>query len=345
MIVNFISGKDLGGPKQSFILYSKALQKIYSPICSVIRKGALLKPLMDEQNIKTIELNYLRLNFWPFKYWAINKIKKQLKPLLPKIIFVHKALDLPLVVAALPKTKVIGVIHSFSASNIEYADALIAVSEKVKQFLINKNYKKPIYVIPNITVAEAFPSPKNKALPSVPVIGAMGVFRRTKGFHTLIKALFLLKKKNVPFQAVIAGKGKLYYYLQYLRWRYNLQDQLLLKSWIANKNKTAFLDSIDLYVLSSKLETFGMVIIEAMARKKRVIATKCGGPEEILTDAVNGYLIPKKNSLALANKLEHLIKNPQVSQDIPEKAYQSILNNYSLEVLTNHLQNLLRIYL
>lgn len=343
MLINFISGKDLGGPKQSFILYSKALQKIYSPISSVIRKGALLKQVMNDQNIDSIEIDYFRLNLWPFKNQAIKKIKKQLEPLNPKIIFVHKALDLPLVATALTNTKIIGIIHSFHAANIEYADALIAVSEQVKQFLINKNYSKPIYVIPNVTTVNS-PS-QSKALPLIPVIGAMGVFRRTKGFHTLIKALFLLKKKKIAFKAVIAGKGRLYYYLKYLKWKYHLQDQLLIRPWVLNNERDKFLDNIDLYILPSKSETFGMVVIEAMARRKRVIATKCGGPEEVITNNVDGYLITKQNSLVLANKLEGLIKNSQVSQHIPNNAYQTVINNYSMDTLIKSLKNLLNTYL
>lgn len=343
MIINFISGKDLGGPKQSFVLYSQALQQIHSPIFSILRKGALLKPVLNDQNIKSIEVNYFRSTLWPFKQKAIKEIKEKLIPLNAKVIFVHKALDLQLIATSLTNTKIIGVIHSFHAPNIEYADALIAVSEKVKQFLITKNYNKPIYVIPNITNTHL--PVHNKPLPLVPLIGAMGVFRRTKGFHTLIKALYLLKKKKVKFKAVIAGKGRLYYYLKYLQWKYNLQGQLNIRPWVTNKERLKFLDSIDLYVLSSKSETFGMVVIEAMARMKRVIATKCGGPEEIITNNIDGYLIPKKSSLVLANKLEELIKNPHPSQHIPQRAYEKIIKNYSLDILVTKLKNLLNIYL
>ncbi|MBE8221565.1 MAG: glycosyltransferase family 4 protein [Bdellovibrionales bacterium] len=343
MIVNFISGKDLGGSKQSFVLYSKALSKIHSPIFSVIRKGALLKQVMIDQNINFIEINYFRSKLWPFKNLAVKKIKKHLGNLDAKIIFVHKTLDLPIVSAALKNTKIIGVIHSFNASNIEYADALIAVSEHVKSFLIKQNYNKPIYVIPNITTMSS--TSHSKTLPDVPVIGAMGVFRKTKGFHTLIKALFLLKKKRVKFKAIIAGKGNLYCYLKYLKWKYNLQDQLIISPWVQNNKRDNFLDSIDLYILPSKSETFGMVVIEAMAKKKIVIATKCGGPENIITNNTDGYLVDKQNSLALANKLEELIKNPKVSQHISDKAYQTVTNNYRMDNLITNLQNLISAYL
>ena len=68
--------------------------------------------------------------------------------------------------------------------------------------------------------------------------------------------------------------------------------------------------SIDLYVLPSRTETFGMVVIEAMARMKRVITTKCGGPGGIITDGINGYLIEKESPDPLARKLKEIISNP-----------------------------------
>lgn len=344
MIINFISGKDLGGPKQSFVLYTEVLQKIYTPIHSVIRKGAQLKQVMQSQGLSSTEVNYLRIPFWPFNTYAIKKIKQQLQPLNAKVILVHKALDLKIISQALPNIKIIGVIHSFHAPHIKYADALIAVSQKVKDFLIKQNYKKPIYLIPNM-IKLAPPPPLEKSLQAIPVIGAMGVFRRTKGFHTLIKSLNILKQNSTPFKAIIAGKGKLYYYLKFLKWKYSLKNHLTIKPWISNNERNAFLDSLDLYILPSKSETFGMVIIEAMARKKRVIATKCGGPEEIITDKHDGYLVPKQDSLALAKKIEMLIKNPDYSEHIPTNAYQTAQNKYSAERVSKTLQDLLNTFL
>lgn len=340
MIINFISGKDLGGPKQSFILYAKALQELAPPLVCLIRQGALLKNLLIKQALNYKEINYYRSGPLAFKKTsAINTLQS----LNSKLIFVHKTLDLKWVAKALPNTKIIGIVHSFSNDNIQYADALIAVSNKVKEFLIKKNYNNPIYVIPNIT--ELGSTPKNKTLSDTPLIGSMGVFRRTKGFALFIKTLHLLKKDNVKFKAILAGKGRLYYYYKYLIYKYKLQKHLQLKSWVFNHQREAFLDSLDLYICPSKSETFGMAIIEAMARMKRVISTRCGGPEEIITNSVNGYLINNQDAGHLAKKIKALIKEPSLSKEVPDQAYQSVLKNYSSKTLKQSLKKLLDIYL
>ena len=327
-IINFISGKDLGGPKQSFILYSEVLINLGFEVRSVIRQGAPLKEIMQSMDIGVDEVNYIRTAHPWFIKKSIQNLRKSLLPMNASVIFVHKQLDIELVRGALDNNaKIIGIIHGFNAKHIEHADVLIAVSEKVRQFLIDSGCNKPIYVVPNMV--KIGNDAIYRDLPTTPLIGAMGMFRRKKGFHILIKALSILKQREVPFKAVIAGKGRIIWYLQYLRWKLDLTNELTMRGWVSNDERDEFIDSIDLYVLPSRTETFGMVVVEAMARMKRVIATKCGGPEEIITDGVDGFLVDKENPEAMADKLEDLIKNPITSESVAINAHKITIETYS----------------
>ena len=147
----------------------------------------------------------------------------------------------------------------------------------------------------------------------------------------------------MPFKAVIAGKGRITWYLKYLRWKLDLIDDLTMRNWVTNDERDKFVDSIDLYVLPSRTETFGMVVVEAMARMKRVVATKCGGPEEIITDGVDGFLVEKENPEAMANALEELIRHPEKSKNIPMNAYETSVNKYSLQAVSTLLEELLQV--
>jgi len=235
--------------------------------------------------------------------------------------------------------KIIGIIHGFNAKHIEHADVLIAVSDKVKEFLIDSGCTKQIHVVPNMV--KIGNDVVYRDLPTTPLIGAMGMFRRKKGFHILIKALSILKQRGIPFKAVIAGKGRITWYLKYLCWRLDLTDELKMRGWVTNDERDEFVDSIDLYVLPSRTETFGMVVVEAMARMKRVIATKCGGPEEIITNSVDGFLVEKENPEAMANKLEELINYPERSNHVPEAAFNTAKSNYSLPAVSSNLKEII----
>jgi len=69
-----------------------------------------------------------------------------------------------------------------------------------------------------------------------------------------------------------------------------------------------FYSKLDLFVSASRNETFGIVLIEAMSCGLPVIATKCGGPQEIVTEE-NGILIDKDNVQELAEAIENMSKN------------------------------------
>jgi len=150
-IINFISGKDLGGPKQSFILYSEVLLNLGFQVNSVIRQGAPLKEIMQSMDIDVDEVSYVRTTHPLFIKKSIQNLRKALLPMNASVIFVHKQLDIELVRGALGNNaKIVGIIHGFNAKHIEHADVLIAVSEKVRQFLIDSGCNKPIYVVPNM---------------------------------------------------------------------------------------------------------------------------------------------------------------------------------------------------
>jgi glycosyltransferase involved in cell wall biosynthesis len=295
---------------------------------------------MQSMDIDVDEVSYIRSTHPLFIKKSIQKLNKVLYPINASVIFVHKQLDIELVRSALGNNiKIIGIIHGFNAKHIEHANILIAVSEKVKEFLINNGCTKPIYVVPNMV--KIGNDVVYRDLPATPLIGAMGMFRRKKGFHILIKALSILKQRGVPFKAIIAGKGRITWYLKYLRWKLNLTNELIMRGWVSNDERDEFVDSIDLYILPSRTETFGMVVVEAMARMKRVIATKCGGPEEIITNGLDGFLVEKENPEAMADKLEELIKDHKKSKNIPANAYKTALENYSLEMVSQQLHKLL----
>jgi glycosyltransferase involved in cell wall biosynthesis len=287
-------------------------------------------------------VTYSRLAQYLFNKSAVKNIQNIMQPLQADVIFVHKQSDFKMVREALgTAVKIIGVIHSFNAKYIEHTDTLVAVSEPVKQYLIASNYKGDVLVIPNMVNITTNPSYKD--IPEIPLIGTMGVFRRNKNFHILIQSLSILKSRGVPFRAVIAGEGRAKLELIYLRWKYGLSNDLTIRGWVSNKERDNFLDELDLFVLCSTKETFGMVVIEAMARMKRVIATICGGPEHIITHGKDGYLINSGDSKLLANQITDIIQCSQEIDKIPNNALKTVTNNYSTEAVSKILQKLIQL--
>ena len=68
----------------------------------------------------------------------------------------------------------------------------------------------------------------------------------------------------------------------------------------------------DVWLLTSRSEGFGLPLLEAMACRCPVIATRCGGPADLIEDGLNGYLVPVNDPKALADRIVHLLSNPDV---------------------------------
>ena len=99
----------------------------------------------------------------------------------------------------------------------------------------------------------------------------------------------------------------------------------------------------EVFVLPSKQEGLGIVVLEAMACGTPVISTKCGGPEEIIIDGVNGYLVPNNNDpQVLSEKIIELLENKLLLQKMGENARKYVEAKYSVEIIGKKLAKIYR---
>jgi glycosyltransferase involved in cell wall biosynthesis len=143
--------------------------------------------------------------------------------------------------------------------------------------------------------------------PCFKVVGTVARLREEKGIKYLIESVpeILEVFPNTIF--LIAGDGPLREELQDLSIRYGVQKKVIFAGFC--QNIRVILSLIDIFVASSLTEGLGLGILEAMAMGKPIIATNVGGIKEILKDKETGYLVPAKNSKALADKVIHLISD------------------------------------
>jgi glycosyltransferase involved in cell wall biosynthesis len=305
-IVNLISGKDLGGPKQTFLHYSDNLRQLGHQVTSVIRPKAQLEPLLKQRKLDYLLLDYPRTRLPLLKYIAINRLKKLFSQQDVSLVIVHKPIDAELARAALPKNcQLILILHSYTAAGINAADILICVSPVLAEFARKQGYTGILEVIPNLVDLNPI-EPTSRPRQPIPVIATMGILRRTKGQDILLQAAAILRSRNIEFKLVIAGKGR--WHKKVNRWikQFDLSAITLRLDWVGNQDRDSFIDAADIFCLPSRGETFGMVVIETMARKRLVVATRCGGPQGIIEHLENGLLC-EINPESLADTLAQAI--------------------------------------
>jgi glycosyltransferase involved in cell wall biosynthesis len=169
----------------------------------------------------------------------------------------------------------------------------------------------------------------------IPVILGIGRLTKQKDFHTLINA-FTEVRKIRKCHLVILGDGADLDSLRSLSREKGLSDDIDFPGF--QKHPFTYLSRAKLFVLSSRWEGFGMVLVEAMAFGIPVVSTDCpSGPREILKDGRYGPLVPVEDHIALAEAIIHALDNPVPSNILKEAAEDYTIDRISkryLKILT-----------
>jgi L-malate glycosyltransferase len=182
---------------------------------------------------------------------------------------------------------------------------IISVSEALKNDILNF-CNRHISVIPNVIDVEKFFVSKSitGGTLNIGLLGGMGNFR--KGLDILLKSVSLLKQMDLMLH--IGGDGIYLDSFKKLSKELGVYEKCKFYGEILPADIIAFYSRLDFYVLPSRDETFGVVVVEALSSGLPVIATRCGGPEEIINKD-NGLLIEKENPEELAKAIVFLSEN------------------------------------
>ena len=159
--------------------------------------------------------------------------------------------------------------------------------------------------------------------PDGPLIGIVGRLQRWKGIHTLIAALPLLLQSRPDARVVVVG-GKHDLEPDYpalLEAQIaadGLQQRVLMAG--AQTHIPEWMQAMDVVIHASDREPFGIVVLEAMALGKPLVAGAEGGPREIITDGVNGLLASYGDAPALAQAITRYLDDPAWAREVGKQA-------------------------
>jgi glycosyltransferase involved in cell wall biosynthesis len=174
----------------------------------------------------------------------------------------------------------------------------------------------------------------------VPTIITVGRHVEQKDHHTLLRA-FAEVRRRTAVRLVLLGQGPLRPELEGLAAELGIQDSVLFAGW--QSNPFAWLARSDLFVLSSRFEGFGNVLVEAMACGLPVVSTDCcSGPREILRDGEDGLLVPVGDVDALAGAMLRVLQDRPLRERLARRSLErasdfdiSIIGAEYQEVLTS----------
>ncbi|MBC7660087.1 MAG: glycosyltransferase family 4 protein [Chitinophagaceae bacterium] len=150
-----------------------------------------------------------------------------------------------------------------------------------------------------------------------------------KGHADLIQAVRHLKGKGLSIRLRIAGEdeqGGSGYHLELAQLieKLDLRNEVELLGAVSETVVREGLIASHAFVLASKAEPLGVAIMEAMALEMPVIVTSGGGVKELVNDGSDGILVPPENSMALAEAIEGLLRNPDLAVRLSKASRQKI---------------------
>lgn len=177
-----------------------------------------------------------------------------------------------------------------------------------------------VCIIPNPVTL--YPKNVDNNKPEFKRILAVGRLNHQKGFDKLIKAFSLISNDHPLWHIDIFGHGELQDELQNDIINSGLENRIIINPPTENIYQEYF--NSDFYVLSSSFEGLPLVLIEAMSCALPCVSFDCPyGPNEIITDGVDGLLVMKENVEELAQKIDWMITHPKERNEMAKKAREN----------------------
>ncbi len=217
------------------------------------------------------------------------------------------------------------------------ADKVIAVSGAVSGYLEKQGIEKAkIAVIHNGVKLERFLYDRQFKPGSSLQIGSVGRLSPQKGYLDLVRAIALMENRGITCQ--IAGEGEQEEALKKEIARLNLQDRVKLVGPV--KDVAAFMKRLDLFVLPSHWEGFGLVVVEAGLTQLPVISTDVDGIREIITDRITGLVVAPGHPEILAQQINYLSQHLEERIKLGLNLQKRVIGNFSIEKMVKSYEKL-----
>jgi phosphatidylinositol alpha-mannosyltransferase len=256
-----------------------------------------------------------------------RRVKRILEAEQFDIVHIHEPLlpALPLTVLRHSNAVNVGTFHAYRQSNLGYfygkpilkyffrrLHGRIAVSLPALEF-ISQYFDADYEIIPNGIEVSRF-GEQVQPIPALrdgrPTILFVGRFNEPrKGFKYLLKALPAVRAAVPGVRLVVVGRGKPERYRRYLAARH--VDDVIFAGCVSEEELPRYYASCDVFCApSTGRESFGIVLLEAMASGRPVVASNIPGYASVVSDGQEGLLVERKNPAALAEALVRLLSDP-----------------------------------
>jgi glycosyltransferase-like protein len=219
-------------------------------------------------------------------------------------------------------------LNEFQKKAVKFCDHKMVVS-KYWQKQLKKDYGIKAYLTYNGIETKIF-NPKVKGnkvrekhdVGGSPLVLFVGGLEPRKGLEYLLMAIELVRKDVPDAKLIVVGKEAFSSsdgenrFFKVLQKRLGIKDNIIFAGNVDDDVLPQYYAACDVYALASRMEGWGLSLMEAMACGKPVVATKVGGIPELVNSKKNGFLVSPGDTSALAKRITHLLKNENDAKEM-----------------------------
>ncbi len=305
-ITQIMLSKGWGGAERIFIDLVKGLAERDIQVQAIMDKRFKQKSQLE--HVADVYPFHIRPLFhWDFL--AANRLHRAIKEFSPDIVHCHLSRAALMGGSAAGRLSLPAVTTTHNNMKLKYCrkiDRFLVLTENQRSYLTSQGIENSaITKIPNFSNVEPVAEVEKKL---DPVFVAYGRMVPKKGFDDLIHAFSLLKKRNPRIKLLLGGDGAQKDKLHRLTLELGVEQQVHFVGWIDNVRE--FLSQGTVFVLPSRDEPFGIVLLEAMANGLPIVTTKTGGACEILGDET-AYFSEIADPVSLSKAMERALSAPE----------------------------------
>lgn len=306
-----------GGLERAFINATKAMLELGHQVELLLPRQA---PFLHELDYPLPHHDFKRAGYYSPSAWL--RCHLLLRKIAPDLVVTHNSRATSTLGRALFGLNIphLAFSHSNKTHRFKSADHLVVLTEDMKQnFISSGRADETISIFPN--VIERIPElpPYTERQDTAPIrLGFVGRLNEEKGLEDLLHAMALLKD-SFSLELYIAGSGPDQSAIQELAGQLGVLDNIYFAGWI--EDIAEWLSGMDLAVLPSRYEPFGIVVLEAAAYGCPVISTSVSGPASQIRDGVDGWLAEPCSPQSLASKILTAITSQEQWPEIRNAAY------------------------
>lgn len=171
--------------------------------------------------------------------------------------------------------------------------------------------------------------------PAVCIIQNHQIKQKSEALINFTKVIKKLPEVNFYISKGLPENQNNKFYVNVIETMKKLKNVTLVD--ITPDNKYDYLAASDVYVLASGLDCTPATILEAELSGKPILASRIGGIPEMIQDGKIGWAIDNNNTKKWIEKIQFLVKNPEVAKEMGERAKKFVLKNYETEKISNNL--------